>query len=127
MIPRAWYFLDGAAAETRCRSAAFPFVALVCRARIPRAWGTQASGSWRACCLFLAASVSGGMSVVSTYVLDSIRSTTPLALRFAIGPVTLLLVMLIDRSPWVRRGNTPRMALLWEITQLPDRHGVVPA
>ncbi len=63
-------------------------------------------------CLFLAAAIWGGMYVVSKYVLDYIPPMTLLALRLIIGAVTLLLVMVTGRSPWVRWADLPRMALL---------------
>ncbi len=63
-------------------------------------------------CLFLAAAIWGGMYVVSKYVLDYIPPMTLLAMRLIIGAAALLLVMVASHSPWVSRGDLPRMALL---------------
>ncbi len=63
-------------------------------------------------CLFMAAAIWGGMYVVSKYVLDYIPPMTLLAMRLLIGAAALLVVMAASGSPWVRRGDLPRMALL---------------
>jgi drug/metabolite transporter (DMT)-like permease len=60
---------------------------------------------WGAICLSLAASIWGGMYVVSKYVLDYIPPFTLLWLRYVIAFVVLALVLIVwKREPFPRSG-----------------------